>query len=41
MNKRDFLKNLGLLSLSSLPLFDSIAKANENTAHLSAEAAVG
>lgn len=38
MNKRDFLKNLGLLSLSSLPLFDSIAKANENTAHLSAEA---
>lgn len=38
MNKRAFLKNLGLLSLSSLPLFDAIAKANENTAHLSAEA---
>ncbi|MBX2914055.1 MAG: aminotransferase class V-fold PLP-dependent enzyme [Cyclobacteriaceae bacterium] len=38
MNKRTFLKNLGLLSLSSLPLFDAIAKANENTAHLSAEA---
>lgn len=38
MNKRAFLKNLGLLSLSTLPLWDAIAKANENTAHLSAEA---
>lgn len=36
MDKRAFLKNLGLLSLSGLPLWDALAKANESTAHLSA-----
>ncbi|MBX2895155.1 MAG: aminotransferase class V-fold PLP-dependent enzyme [Cyclobacteriaceae bacterium] len=39
MNKRAFLKNVGLLSLSALPLWDALAEANKNTAHLSAEAA--
>jgi selenocysteine lyase/cysteine desulfurase len=38
MNKRAFLKNLGLLSLTALPLWDALAEANKNTAHLSAEA---
>lgn len=41
MNKRAFLKNVGLLSLSSLPLWDVLAKANERTATLSAEAVAG
>jgi selenocysteine lyase/cysteine desulfurase len=38
MNKRAFLKSLGLLSVSSLPLWDALAAANKSTAHLSAEA---
>ena len=38
MNKRAFLKKLGLLSLTALPLWDALAEANKNTAHLSAEA---
>lgn len=41
MDKRAFLKNLGLLSLSGLPLWDALAKANESTAHLSATEVAG
>lgn len=41
MDKRAFLKNLGLLSLSGLPLWDALAKANESTAHLSAAEVAG
>jgi selenocysteine lyase/cysteine desulfurase len=39
MNKRAFLKNMGLLSLSALPLWDALAEANRSTAHLSAKEA--
>lgn len=41
MDKRTFLRNLGLLSLSGLPVWDALAKANESTSHLSAVEVAG